>query len=158
MKLAEALNLRADLQKRIEQLRFRLTQNAKVQEGELPAEQPKTLLAELDDCINQFQALIAAINITNSVVKDSDGKSLTELIAGRDALTLRLSVLRSFTNEAANLVFRNSKNEIKMLSTVNVGELRTEIDEKAKDLRELNTLIQSLNWTTDLIDYNYVIN
>lgn len=34
MKLAEALNLRADLQRRVEQLRMRLAQNAKVQEGE----------------------------------------------------------------------------------------------------------------------------
>jgi len=48
MKLAEALNLRADLQRRVEQLRMRLAQNAKVQEGEEPLEDPKGLLAELD--------------------------------------------------------------------------------------------------------------
>ena len=38
MKLAEALILRADIQKRIEQLRSRLTDNAKEQEGEKPGE------------------------------------------------------------------------------------------------------------------------
>jgi len=41
MKLAEALILRADSQKRIEQLRQRLVRSAKVQEGETPPEQPQ---------------------------------------------------------------------------------------------------------------------
>lgn len=36
MKLAEALVLRADLQRQIAQLRNRLTQSALVQEGETP--------------------------------------------------------------------------------------------------------------------------
>ena len=43
MKLAEALNQRADLQKRIAQLRDRLSNNVKVQEGDLPAEKPEDL-------------------------------------------------------------------------------------------------------------------
>ena len=38
MKLAEALILRSDLQKRIEQLRVRLNNNAKVQENDEPSE------------------------------------------------------------------------------------------------------------------------
>ena len=41
MKLAEALNQRADLQKRIAQLRDRLSNNVKVQEGDTPAEKPE---------------------------------------------------------------------------------------------------------------------
>ena len=36
MKLAEALSLRKDLQARIEQLKVRLLNNIKVQEGEQP--------------------------------------------------------------------------------------------------------------------------
>ena len=46
MKLAEALALRADLKKRIDQVECRLVLNAKVQEGEAPAEDPEALLAE----------------------------------------------------------------------------------------------------------------
>ncbi|MEM8557071.1 MAG: hypothetical protein AAGG50_04525, partial [Bacteroidota bacterium] len=38
MKLAEALILRADLQKRLAQLRQRVMQNVKTQEGDAPAE------------------------------------------------------------------------------------------------------------------------
>ena len=46
MKLAEALTLRADLQKRAAQLQNRLYNNAKVQEGEKPAEDPRGLLED----------------------------------------------------------------------------------------------------------------
>lgn len=53
MKLAEALVLRADLQKRIAQLRERLRQSALVQEGEQPPENPEQLLIELDQVLNQ---------------------------------------------------------------------------------------------------------
>jgi hypothetical protein len=43
MKLAEALILRADLQKRIEQLKQRILNNVMVQEGDEPAEDPSQL-------------------------------------------------------------------------------------------------------------------
>ena len=48
MKLAEALQERADLNRQIEQLKARLYNNALVQEGEAPAEDPNELLAQLD--------------------------------------------------------------------------------------------------------------
>ncbi len=48
MKLAEVLILRADCQKRIAQLKSRLLVNAKVQEGDAPAETPQELIAELN--------------------------------------------------------------------------------------------------------------
>lgn len=44
MRLATALSERADLQRRLEQLKERLTQNARVQEGDTPSEDPKELL------------------------------------------------------------------------------------------------------------------
>ena len=46
MKIAEALALRADLQRRLEQLKQRLFNNARVQEGDQPAEPPDQLQAE----------------------------------------------------------------------------------------------------------------
>jgi hypothetical protein len=45
MKLSEALILRADCQKRIQQLRERLERSAKVQEGETPFEEPQALIS-----------------------------------------------------------------------------------------------------------------
>lgn len=49
MKLAEALSIRKDLQKRIQQLGQRIQNNVKVQEGDEPKEQPAELMKELDN-------------------------------------------------------------------------------------------------------------
>ena len=48
MKLAVALQERADLNKKIEQLNYRLGNNAVVQDGEKTQETPEELLNELD--------------------------------------------------------------------------------------------------------------
>ena len=85
MKLAEALQERADLNRRIQQLQQRLSNNAVVQEGESPAEDPQELLAELDGCVQNLEALITRINLTNCRTL-VDGDSLTALLARRDAL------------------------------------------------------------------------
>ena len=53
MKLANALSQRSELQERIRQLEYRLQNNAKVQEGETPAEDPMELLRELDEKIQE---------------------------------------------------------------------------------------------------------
>lgn len=53
MKLAEALSLRKDLEKRISDLKERLDNSVRVQEGDEPAENPTELLAELDRYLEQ---------------------------------------------------------------------------------------------------------
>lgn len=58
MKLAEALSLRADLQKRISQLKPRLKNNSKIQEGDEPAEKVEDLHTELDELLSQLEILI----------------------------------------------------------------------------------------------------
>ena len=85
MKIAEALILRADIQKRIAQLKTRLNNNAKVQEHEEPTENPELLLIELNSLISQLNDLIIKINKTNTLSK-IDGISLVELIAKKDKL------------------------------------------------------------------------
>ena len=151
MKLAEALHLRSDLQKRIAQLGDRLNANAKVQEGDDPAEDPVVLLSELENGTAELARLIAAINLTNrrTVV---DGKTLTERIAEKDALALRISLLRNFIAQASSKVDRYSNKEIRIRSTVDVREQQKKLDVLSKELRELDVKIQGLNWTTDLIE------
>ena len=151
MKLAEALILRADIQKRIEQLKSRLAYNAKVQEGEKPSEEPKALLAELDALTSELERLIVRINLTNCTAK-VDGKSLTELIAKRDVLTLKAGALRAFAQVAAQKIDAYSRSEIKILSTVDVAALQKQVDELAKQIRQLDTMLQGANWQTDLIE------
>lgn len=150
MKLAEALQIRADLQKRIEQMQSRLRNNATVQEGTQPAENPKELLAELDGMFGQLADLITRINITNSRT-EHDGVSMTAMIARRDCLKQKIGILRDFIDSASQLTRRHSLSEILIVSTVDVSAQRKRCDELSKELRELDTHIQSLNWTTDLI-------
>ena len=150
MKLAEALQERADLNRRIQQLQQRLNNNAIVQEGEQPAEDPQALLDELDRCVQQLEDLIARINLTNCQTL-VDGKNLTALLAGRDALTLKLSAYRDLAYSASQLGRRATHTEIKLLSAVNVKDLQKQVDAMARELRLLDNSIQAANWATDLM-------
>ena len=150
MKLAEALNLRADLQKRIASLKERLIRNAKVQEGDTPSENPDTLLNELSNNIRELEDIIKAINRTNSSTY-VENESISDIIAKRDTLGLKLSILRSFISESSNKIDRYSSKEIKILSTVSVTEKQKEIDNLSKEYRLIDTKLQGLNWTTDII-------
>ncbi|NLT08839.1 MAG: DIP1984 family protein [Ruminococcus sp.] len=150
MKLAEALQERADLNRRIEQLRDRLCINAIVQENEKPAEEPKTLLKELDVSIEKLQELMERINRTNCLT-ESEGSSLTKLIARRDSLSLRISVYKDMVREASQTGRRARQSEIKILSTVDVRKMQTKIDNMSKELRIVDNTIQSLNWSTELL-------
>ena len=151
MKLAEALILRADLQKRIDQLRVRLNNNAKVQENDEPSEKPEDLLNELDSNINQLKVLIKQINKTNCVTI-SNGQTLADLIAERDTLTLKSNLLRGFLNIAGQKVNLYSTTEIKIMSTVDVPALQKELDLLSKKIRETDTELQQANWLTELIE------
>ena len=151
MKLAEALILRSDLQKRIEQLRVRLNNNAKVQENDEPSENPEELLNELDNNINQLKILIKQINKTNCVTV-LNSQTLADLIAERDTLTLKSNILRGFLNIAGQKVNLYSTTEIKIMSTVDVPALQKELDLLSKKIRETDTELQQANWLTELIE------
>ena len=93
MLLAEALQNRADLQRRITQLSDRIAGCVLVQEGETPPEDPKALIREAEECFEQLEALIARINRTNCAVETAEG-TLTELIARRDCMIKRTEMYR----------------------------------------------------------------
>ncbi len=150
MKLATALSERADLQRRIAELGTRLNNNAKVQEGEKPAEEPKELLEELNRDFVRLEELIARINHTNNETS-YEGKTLTDYIAKRDCLKQRISIMRSFLDRSSEKVARYSKTEIKIMSTIEVAQIQKEVDKLSKELRETDEKIQELNWTTELI-------
>ena len=151
MKLAQALILRADIQKRLEQLKGRLLDNAKMQENERPSEDPKLLLKELDRLSDELFRLILAINLTNSSAK-FEGASLTEMIAKKDTLSQKASVLRDFAKSASQKVDLYSNSEIKILSTVDVAALQKQVDALSKEIRELEMKLQEANWTVDLVE------
>ena len=149
MKLAEALSVRADLQRRISQLKSRLKDSSKIQEGKTPAEDVNDLYKELDDCLMQLDELTYRINNTNMQTVH-EGETLTRMIARKDTLTLRISVMRDVLKHVIEND-RYGRNEIKYIRTIDIPAFRKEMDAYAKRLRELDLKLQSLNWTVDLI-------
>ncbi|GAB5519355.1 MAG: DIP1984 family protein [Rhodothermales bacterium] len=152
MKLAEALLLRADLQKRIAQVRSRLLRNAKVQEGDAPAEDPQTLLATLEADTQALETLIQYINHTNSQARLDSGISLTAALAKRDVLRLKAGAYRELAEAATVTHDRYSRSEVKFVSTIKVRDIQREADGLSKQLRELDAAIQAANWNVDLLE------
>ena len=155
MKLAEALQERKDLSRSLEQMRYRLTSNALVQEGEKPAEDPAALQKELDEGVERLAWLIARINLTNCATEveyDGSRLTLTELIARKDALTLQVSIYRDLCSSASQSASRARGTEIKVVPTVAVSRLQKRVDAESKRLRELDNLLQGSNWATELIE------
>lgn len=151
MKLAEALQERADLNRKIDELRRRLGNCMLVQEGEEPTEDPRALLGELDQAVARLEALMARINLTNCRTK-VNGRSLTEMIAGKDALQLKLSAYRDLVYTAGQNTSRARGTEIRVRSVMKAAELQAAVDRMAKELRELDNLLQETNWKTKLIE------
>ena len=112
MKLAEALSIRADLQKKVAQLKERIKESAKVQEGDEPCDNVEELYKELDEVLVQLEDLIYRINITNVQIVQ-DGDSLTRLIAKRDVLSMRVKALKEVVNYVAANDTRFGRNELK---------------------------------------------
>lgn len=151
MKLAEALSIRAELQKKTEQLEQRLKSVVKIQEGDIPEESPADLLAELYQATAQLEKLLYRINLTN-LYTVMDGEPITAMIARKDVLTLEINVLRNVLKAATEPESRYSRSEIKYVKTINTAKLRKKIDTLSAELRKTDLKIQETNWTADLMD------
>jgi uncharacterized protein DUF6847 len=81
-----------------------------------------------------------------------DGATLTDALARRDALTVRHSVIRQVAEVAGERQQRYERAEIRILATVDVGALRRQADDLARERRELDGAIQETNWSTDLLE------
>ena len=152
MKLAEALLLRADLQKKVASLRERVVANAVVQEGDKPHEDPTALMSEAFGALEKLEALVAKINETNLKATLSDGRTLTAAIARRDTLAAQHALLTAAIAGCRKEPDRYGVREIKWVSTMEVSKLQKQADDLSKTLRELNASIQETNWKVKIGD------
>ena len=98
-----------------------------------------------------METLIARINRTNCETRTDSG-TLTELLAKRDCLKMRVRTYQDFLSAASSLVPRRaSRSEIKIMSAVPVPEYRKRADALSRQLREVDGVIQGANWTTELL-------
>ena len=151
MKLAEALSHRARLTEKVSQLRVRLNDCVKIQEGDTPSEQPEDVIAELDGTLDELRSLIYRINLTNTLA-EVDGQTITSLLARRDVLAMKAKTLGEALKVLTEREDRYNRNEIRLVRTVDVKDFRHIYDRSAAELRELDLKIQAVGWTTELVE------
>lgn len=152
MKLSVALAMRADLNTRIAELQKRMTSSALVQEGTPAPENAMELLAQADELADQLQSLIAQINKTNIATLLADRRTLTEAIAERDILLVRIRMHRELADAAIIKQNIHTRSEVRFIPQVNITELRKKADSLSRQHRELDAQIQEANFSTDLIE------
>jgi hypothetical protein len=156
MKLAEALALRADAQKRLAQLTARAVANARYQEGEPPVEDAAQLHDEARAVISEIEGLIRRINRTNAGSELEPGLTITDALAQRDALGAMHKVAVAVADAASGRDQhgwgRQMRSELRYLTDLRVADLREEADRLAKEYRELDTRLQAANWATELAE------
>lgn len=151
MKLAEALILRADLKKRIEQLRERLRRNARVQEGDQPAERPELLMEEFERSAAEWEGLIRRVNSTNATVMFDGAHLISDAIAKRDGFDLRIRILREVIASTSETAWLLKRSEIKSVATFDPALLQRQLDDLSRQRRDLDTQLQSINWQVELV-------
>lgn len=150
MLLAEALVERADAQRRLAALKRRIGDNALVQEGEVPAEDPRALLDEAEGLVERIREIVVAVNTANTATALADGTSVTAAIARRDALGTRIRLLVDAAGEATTRSRRYGLREIRDVATLDVSALRATADQLTDERRRLDIQLQQANWTTEL--------
>jgi hypothetical protein len=151
MKLAEALAERSDCQNRLEDLRKRMVRTARVQEGEQPAEDSTELLKETERLFARLLELMSAINRTNAKTSFDKQRSISDAIAMRDVTAKKRDFLAGIADAASTRQDRYSKSEVKFVATFSVAQIQKQVDQLAKEFRELDTRLQELNWQTELV-------
>lgn len=151
MRLAEALVMRADCQRKVAQIKQRLGRVIKVQEGEKPSESPTELLNELTRTLGDLAVWVKKINKTNALSAFDTSMSLAEALAERDRIMQHRNILNELLSEASIKQERYSRQEVKYYTTVEIADLQKEVDELSRKYRELDFKIQEKNWSTDLL-------
>ena len=149
MKLAEALLLRSEYQKKIESLKQRMLVNVKIQENDDPFEDPKDLLDEIFKVEDQLYMIVKKINHKNMEIKMPNGESLADAIANRNMILKKINMLKSIPERVNERDYGVMQTGIRMHITISIAEIHKLIDSLSKDYRELDTQIQIINWTSD---------
>lgn len=150
MKLAEALLLRGEYQTKVDNLQSRILQNLKIQEGDKPHEDPQALLTDSFELNEKLNELIKAINERNNQALLPDGRTLAQALVDRESLLKKRRLLVAITEAGNDQEYRYSRSEIKFQLTLSLADIHKQIDQLSRQFRELDTIIQGLNWSVEL--------
>ncbi len=152
MKLGEALRLRSDNYKRIEELRARAVASAQTQEGAEAPDSPSELLADIERLAEETLVVVQRINRTNVATRLPSGQLLVDALAEREHYLKIRGPFDGVAKAASGLQQRYLRSEIRVVRTVDPAELRKRVDDFSRRHRLLDVEIQEVNWVTELLD------
>ncbi|RBA32506.1 MULTISPECIES: DIP1984 family protein [Acinetobacter] len=152
MKLAEALLLRSDQQKKLASLKQRINANVLIQDGDEPSEDPNELIKQVFALSQESNQLISRIHLTNALARLEDGKILLSLLSSRDSYAEQHNILINAIANTHREPDRYSAREIKWQKVIPVSSLQKQADDISAKLRDINIKIQAVNWHIDLVE------
>lgn len=150
MKLGEALLKKDEYIKKIDNLKKRVKNNILINEDNENNEEPNDLIKEYIKVNNELSDLIMKINNKEHSAKLEIGVSISEAINIRDKLSREIDIYKTILKEVNSKSYREAKNENKMTVLINVKEIQNEFDKLSKAYNDIDIMIQSSNWNTDL--------
>lgn len=145
MKLAEALVLRADLQKKLENQKKRLANSVRKLDDIQVIEDPAALKLEAEETITVLYSLIDRIYHINQSVILPSGQSMVTVLAKRDELVERRKLLDYIINKSLpdNGLYFNERG--KWQPAIDISAYQKQMDDIAMQIRRLNLDIQQTN-------------
>ena len=150
MKLAEALINRKQLKDKIKTIENNLLQEIRVPEDENVEAEVNESMTVLNNTYFELEDINKRIHKTNyeTIV---DGERLSDIILKRDIIKSKHFskngiLIRAKTRE------RYTADDIKYKVTINVLDLKQEVNQLAAKFREFDVKIQQENWKVDLME------
>jgi hypothetical protein len=153
MKLAEALIERAALQKQNRAIVRHIEENVRLPEDEEPAASVENLTRQYEANMTRLAELIRRINKTNCLT-EMEGGTITDAIARRDCLDSQIRAYTEIYNKVTSHDrdrFDNGEGRIKYVRHIDSRALRDRLDHLSQEFRILDTALQSMNWTAELL-------
>lgn len=150
MKLGEALLKKDEYIKKIENLKKRVKNNIIIKEDNENNEDPNDLIKEYIEINNELSDLMMKISNKEHSTKLEIGVSILEAINISDKLSREIDIYKSILKEVNSKEYRAAQNENKMTVLINVKDMQKEFDKLSKAFNDINIMIQSANWNTDL--------
>jgi hypothetical protein len=155
VKLAEALLERAELQRQNRSIVRHIDENVRLPEDEEPTGSIDNLIKQYEANMTRLSELIRRINKTNCMT-EMNGGTITDAIAKRDCLS---SQIRAY-EEIYSTVTSHEQNgrhcggsdvRIKYVRHLDSKNLKDRMDHLSQEFRLLDTALQGMNWTVDLL-------
>ena len=150
MKIAEALLMQVELKKRLASLGDRIARCVRLQEGDTAPEQPEDLIRQCLAISEERMRLDTVIELANQRATLADGRTLAQALAEREHLKRTGSVYSTAIEASKVDPNRYGQAEIRWICTIDLKSMHQRVDDVARQVRELNVLIQAANWHHDL--------